>query len=231
MMILSRKRNTPVLDVHLDGKQIPQVATHKHLGLVLNRKLSWTDHTDHILKKAAKKVGLLRRFRRRLPPLVLRSLYITCVRPSLEYASTAWGGLGAHDSNRLERLQRSAARAIIGVSRADHLPHDLLLARAGLEQLSLRRSYTATATAFHLTQPQSKGPGHLRESFQHWLATAPKSTSNVGLRSAGNSSIRLPKPRTELLRLSPFYRGVSFLNALPSEAKSSLSYITTHILS
>ena len=83
-------------------------------------------------------MGILRRIRRRLPSLVVRTLYVTCVQPTLEYASGAWGGLGKEDANRLEHLQRCAARTIANVSLADKMPNELLLARAGLEPLSVR---------------------------------------------------------------------------------------------
>ena len=70
-MLLSRKHNLPALNIQLDGSPIPQVTTHKHLGVVLNSKLSWADYTTYIRKKAAKKIGLLRRLRHRLPLLSL----------------------------------------------------------------------------------------------------------------------------------------------------------------
>ena len=91
VMLLSRKRNLPALNVQLDGSPIPQVTTHKHLGVVFNSRLSWADHTTYIQNKAAKKIGLLRRLRHRLPPLVARELHLTCIPPTLEYACEALG--------------------------------------------------------------------------------------------------------------------------------------------
>ena len=118
---------------------IQQVTTHKHLGLTLDCHLSWLQHTSAILSKVSCKIGLLLQVRRRLPALVIQSFYTTCFRPTLEYASVAWCGMGASDAERLERIQRAAARLIANVSVADQLPRDLLLARAGLECLRSRR--------------------------------------------------------------------------------------------
>ena len=71
---------------------------------------------------------------------MLRSLYLSCVRPTLDYATCAWGpGVVAQDALRLECSQRAAARVITGSSLKDKLPADLLLARAGLEFLFLLR--------------------------------------------------------------------------------------------
>ena len=156
---------------------------------------------------------------------------MTCIRPTLEYACEAWGGISASDSSRLEKSQRAAARIISRVSVKDSLPHDLLLARAGLETLASRRSVRIVSTVFKLAGATPKGPLHLREAFTNWLAMASSSGSSMDLRSADKRGIRLPRPRTELLRLSPFYRGVSVLNSIPPQAKASLSSVKSFLSS
>ena len=71
--------------------------------------------------------------------MVIRTFYQTCVRPTLEYSSSVLNGLAKTDSACLERTQRVTARLITGVSVRDELPSVVLLARAGLEPLSLRQ--------------------------------------------------------------------------------------------
>ena len=183
------------------------------------------------MKKASKKIGLLRRIRRRVPSLVLRSMYLTCIRPVLEYACGSWGGLTERNTQRLERVQRSAARLIAGVSVTDHLPHDILLARAGLETLARRRDMILVAPVYHLTRQTPSGPRHLCEAFERWKEEAPSSRCSMPLRSAELHHVRLPRPRTELLRRSPFYRAVSLLNSFPPEVKASWSSLKSAILS
>ena len=174
LMVFTRKRDLPLLDIKLDGNVLAQASTHKHLGLVLNRKLTWSDHINFIRGKAAKKLGLLRRIRRRLPPLVVRTLYVTCVRPTLEYASGAWGGLGKEDANRLEHLQRCAARTIAKVSLADKMPNELLLARAGLEPLSVRRLVAVATPTYLMLHDPIKAPLTCRLRSTHgWLQHLP----------------------------------------------------------
>jgi len=227
-MVISKKRNPIKVDIHIDGTPIPQKNSHKHLGLVLNHKLSWSDHIEHIRSKAAKKVGLLRRIRKRLPSLVLRTLYITCIRPSMEYASGAWGGVGTRDAERLERLQRSAARLINNISIQDHLPHKIILARAGLQELKARRSQQIALSVHRLITCPKTSPNHLLDAFQKWNNSIPSTQTTLTLRSAENDSLRLPRPKTEALRLSPFYRAVCILNSLPPESKSSVSALKSH---
>ena len=176
----------------------------------------------------ASKIGFLRHIHRRLPKLVIRSLYLSCICPTLEYAGEAWGGLGAVNSDQIERCQRAAARLITGVTVRDNLPRELLLARAGLDSSQCRDVKLATAL-YRPTKPPGKGPPHLRETLQKWFDSVPGSTSSMCLQSSDSQTVQLPKPLTELLRNSPFYCGFAILNSVPSDAKLSLSSLKSHL--
>ena len=162
---------------------------------------------------------------------MLRSLYLTCVRPTLEYACGAWTSVGTQDATRLERTQRAAARLITRTSIKEKLPSELLLARAGLEPLSLRRQVALCSIVYPLSRPTPKGPLHLIASFRDWTAAVPTSQGRLSLRSAEAETIRLSRPRTELLRSSPFYQAISLLNSIPSTIKRSWSSVKSHIFS
>ena len=221
LLVLSTKRSIPAVNISLDGHHIEQVSSHKHLGVVCNNRLRWSDHTTYLVKKASKKIGLLRRFRRRLPELVVRRLYQTCIRPALEYAGAAWSGIGAMDNEKLERVQRSAARLVARLSAREDISHELLLARAGLEPLRLRRLSPLATTVLKLTWKQPRGPDHLVSAYKGFCSLSPPNTSQMSLR--GDDNTRLPRARTEYLRHSPFYMALKFLLSLPASCKKSLS--------
>ena len=64
MMLVRRKRMAPLsFQIFVNGKPVPQVLTHKHLGLIIEHTLSWTPQVISVCSRAAKKIGLLRRFR------------------------------------------------------------------------------------------------------------------------------------------------------------------------
>ena len=78
-----------------------------------------------------------------------------------------WCGVGASYAERLERVQRVAARLIANVSVADHLPCDLLLARAGLECLRSRRRMYCAVFAYQLSSTSRRlVPLHLVHPFE-----------------------------------------------------------------
>ena len=120
--------------------------------MTFSETLSWTRHTDNIVHAASTKIGLLRRRRKRLSPLIIRQLYLTCIRPSLEYANVAWCGLTKRDQERLEKCNRSAARLITQTMPSSDIPHDILLARAGIPTLLSRRQVAQVKLAFTATR-------------------------------------------------------------------------------
>ena len=102
MVIKSPRTSLPPVTVNIDDTPLTQVSSHKHIGLVFNDKLTWSDHTDLVVHRVPSKLGLLRRLQHSWPSLALRTIYLTCIRPSIEYGVVAWGGLSKGDSDRLE---------------------------------------------------------------------------------------------------------------------------------
>ena len=227
LVLTTRRRAILQFDIRIYDTPISQVLSHKHLGVVLNSHLCWSDHVRYVVGKASKKIGLLRRFRKRLDPLVMRTIYRTCIQPTLEYSSLALSGLSKTDSARLEQTQRVAARLITSTSLRDRLPSDILLARAGLEPLSLRQQQGLALLAYRLTRSVPQEPTHLVSAFPLWPSQSTPSTSSMPLRS---SSFRLPRPRTEVMKCSPFYQAFSIWNSLSAECQSSCARVKAAFL-
>ena len=78
----------------LDYSSVPvleQVDSYRYLGVLVTSKLSWTDHINHICSKARKLVGMLyRQFYTWADTSTLLRIYLTCIRPHLEYVCQLW---------------------------------------------------------------------------------------------------------------------------------------------
>ena len=127
--------------------------------------------------------------------------------------------MSSHDSAHLEKVQRRAAKLIANVPYSATMPHDLLLARAGLPTLESRRFAEQAVLAYHLANGGESLPRHLRVGLAHWFAAKPAATSC--LRNADH--FRLPWPRKNILKSSPLYLSLSLWNNLSSDAKSCKS--------
>ena len=58
ILVLRSLRSDPVdLHIELHGSCIPQVSTHRHLGVTVNDSLTWCDHTQAVIKKTASVLG------------------------------------------------------------------------------------------------------------------------------------------------------------------------------
>ena len=82
----------PQPSVSMAGIPIPQVKIHKHLGVIFNDTLTWSNHIDKVYERCAQRVGILRRLRRTFPSHALHRIYVGAVLPIMEYACPEWSG-------------------------------------------------------------------------------------------------------------------------------------------
>ena len=76
----------------------------------LTNNLSWNIHIDKITKKANSTLGFLRRNLRISNISVKSNAYTSLVRPHLEYCSSVWSPYTKTLTNKVEMVQRRAAR-------------------------------------------------------------------------------------------------------------------------
>ena len=88
---------------------------HKHLGLTLDEKLSFTNCINDKVNKTLKGVALLCKLTTLLPRQSLLTIYKSFIRPHLNYDDVIHDQpLNESLSNRIESAQYKAALAITG---------------------------------------------------------------------------------------------------------------------
>ena len=130
-------REQPVLPVFtIDGKPLDSVFSHKVLGLTLQSDFRWNAHVDSIVPKAAKRLYILRILRcSNVSTTDLVAVYITLIRPLLEYGCIVWHfSLPLCLSDRLESIPKKALRIIL-----PHYSNASALQTLNLPSLLLRR--------------------------------------------------------------------------------------------
>ena len=135
MMLISKKRiptNKPV--IQYGNTTLEYVNSHKHLGVTMNSKFTWENHIDDRCLGASQ--HMITALRHKLTRNVLEHIYMSYVRPLLEY------GVLYHNSTnicltRLEETQLIAARIILGAKR--YTSHALLYDEVGWDRLEIRR--------------------------------------------------------------------------------------------
>ena len=90
-LLLSKKRNGidhPV--VLFNDIPVKKVEEHKHLGLILDTKLSFSAHIKAAISKTRKGIGLLKYLSKYLPRHTLNELHKLYVRPHLDYGDVIY---------------------------------------------------------------------------------------------------------------------------------------------
>ena len=70
----------------MQGKQSKDVQSHKHLGVTLQVNAKWHAHIQDIASKAMKQIDVMRSLMYKLDRKTLNTMFITLMRPVLEYA-------------------------------------------------------------------------------------------------------------------------------------------------
>ena len=93
--------------------QVKDVPKHKHLGLNISSDFSWNNQIKQVQDKTSKRLGALRRYFD-LDRRSLLKLYITFVRPVLEYCDIIWDSDTQEHIQNVENIQLDAARILTG---------------------------------------------------------------------------------------------------------------------
>ena len=89
-----------------DHQNIQEVTNHKHLGLHITKDLHWDLHVQNLLTKASQRLSILRKFQFRLDRKSLEKLYLSFVRPVIEYADIIWDNLPDNLAQKIEKCSQ-----------------------------------------------------------------------------------------------------------------------------
>ena len=87
-----------------------QYTLHGHVNI--GKKLKWGEHIGNICNKANGTLGFLKRNLNIASTKIKENAYKSLVRPTLEYSSTVWDPHEAKNINKIEMVQRRAARYV-----------------------------------------------------------------------------------------------------------------------
>ena len=110
LLRVTNKRSPLAADYTIHGQVLNITDSAKYLGLNIHKSLTWDDHVGKITKKANSTIAFLSRNISRCPTNIKAQCYTTLVRPTVEYASSVWNPAKKDTINKIEAVQRRAAR-------------------------------------------------------------------------------------------------------------------------
>ena len=106
--------------LEIDGIIIETVNCTKFLGVIVDNKLTWTQHINELCNKVAKGIGIIRKVRHILNRKTLVNLYYTFIFPYLSYYNIVWGRAANVHLSRIFLLQKKILRCIFNVGYREH---------------------------------------------------------------------------------------------------------------
>ena len=153
---LVRQEHPPLFFNNIEVKQVPE---HKHLGLILDSKLTFRSHIKEKLAIARKGVGVIKYLSSYVPVKTLDQIYKIHVRPHLDFCDVIYHipekinpftrALELTDwMAKIERVQFQAAVAVTGTWRTTS--RNKIYDELGWESLSQRRWYRRLVQFFKI---------------------------------------------------------------------------------
>ena len=210
--------NNPRNNYHIQGQALEKSDLEKDLGVFISSDLKPSAHIAKIAAKANGRVGLIKRTFSFIDKDIFLSLYITLVRPIVDYGVQCWSPYLVKDINKLEQVQR---RATLLVPEYSHLSYEERCKQLGLQSLKERRTRGDMIEVYRLLSGM-KGL-HYSKFFQ---------LSETHARGEGYTrghSKKLIKPnhwRTSLKGNWFAIRSIDPWNSLPEEVVSAPSIST-----
>ena len=106
--------------IYMFDSAISRKTETKFLGLLIDDKLSWKSHTNHIHCKISKLIGLLFRVSDCFTLTALKTLYYSFIYPHFLYGIVFWGGVAKRNFENIFRLQKRAVRMLTRSPRYAH---------------------------------------------------------------------------------------------------------------
>ena len=112
VMSISKKK-VPILNHYsIRGTDLLRTDKVTYLGVTISKDGSWNEHIQATATAAHNKLSFLQRNLYRCTQEIKDLSYKTLVRTKLEYACSVWDPYTAKNTNKLESVQKKAARFV-----------------------------------------------------------------------------------------------------------------------
>ena len=206
---------------------LQQVSENPYLGITLTENLKWNSQITKNTKKANSTLAFLRRNLRSFPLDCRKSAYTTLVRSLLDYGSIIWDPYLKQDIDKLERVQRQAARFITG----DYKTREegcvtRMLETLELSSLEQRRSFNRLVFMYKVVEglvPAIPVDDFLKQQKPKRLIRPRKYSDHISKNIVDRHSVNnnrcfvIENCKTEQLKQSFFVRTVVEWNQLDTE--------------
>lgn len=206
--------NFPPLTV--DGQHLQRSNQEKYLGLILDSRLTFRPHIEHVRSRLIPLIGALRNIAKCVPFKLRYTIYNTLVKPHLEYLIQIWGQAAATNLQDLQITQNKVIKILFNY---DYLAPTKEIYMYYLVQFSCKFIYKNLQKlyTYHtciLIYKILSNKIHSQTTFKHKIKHYPTRNRDI---------IELPSVRTLYGRKTIQFEGAQLYNKLPKCIQNSTS--------
>ena len=212
MLLKTRQRRLPSnFCVNFNGTTISSTSSAKVLGVVVDEALSWEVQVSSVVKRCYATLYGLSKFCIGLSVEVKKFLVESLIFPHIFYCLTVWGGCGATQKHRIQKIINHCARIVCCSRKSEHVTPLLeLLGWPSADELVRKRdSFFMSRSLYH-----PYAPCRLRDCI---VSRDCVSSRNTRATSAG--LLQLPRVHTELAKRFYDYRAITAWNKSETDGR------------
>ena len=197
-----QKMKSDFKPLFIDNKSIEEVDSHKILGVIIDKNLTWTDHVMSLGKRLSNRILQLSKIKKFLDNHSRKLFFCGHILPIIDYASTLWDNCSETNLKFIHRLYKRALKLILlksgSLAVGDYKNLNILTFR--------NRLFFNKAVCMH-NVINGKAPPKITRAFK----------TNQHRHS---HSLTFPRPRNNLYKSSLLYSGSNLWNNLPVKFKN-----------
>ena len=202
-VLLFRRKNEkiPPINININGFPIEEKEYAKYLGILIDNRLSFQQHIQHVNSRLTRGIAILSMLRHYVPKTTLLNTYHAYIQPHLDYGLNIWGHTYKTHLNSLKRKQRKAIR-IMNFKPKHFDPQELFVSD---RVLPFEKNLQLSAGKLLWKARNNLLPSTVNSLFQ---------------KRTQNNSFHLPFKRLEISQQSSTYQGVQVWNSIPESIRS-----------
>ena len=135
-VVMHLGRNNPNKVYSIEDQILDKTEEEKDLGVIINKNFSFSTHINKSISKANQSLGIMQRTFTYMDEELFRDIYLTFVRPHLEYCVQVWSPYLRCEVDKIEKVQRRATKLVPSLH---ELPYEERLKKLNLTTLEERR--------------------------------------------------------------------------------------------
>ena len=108
----SNKQNLPPINITINGLPVSEKEYAKYLGIIIDNKLTFKKHIEHVKSRLVKGCAILNMVRHFVPKNILINTYNAYIQPHIDYGLSIWGFTYKSHTLPIIRMQRKAVRTM-----------------------------------------------------------------------------------------------------------------------